>query len=183
MWMIPWTLAMLVLSGVPERREGDHPGWPEYYFTISGSATDPWDSSGPPWMGAQPLHVWLSCAYFDGVSRVVMDLQTQNLEITDFVPTAGLQQLGTLPILDLSVPGCPTYLLLGTLTVEDSTGAGGWICVGATRFVEDCGPTPGEHPLGAVGFSSEGTWPCHDEDCSVDFVEPNTWGKVKDKFR
>lgn len=153
-----------------------------YYWSISDTPDDPFDNTTVPWVGSRVVYLWFNCGYPGGLSAAQMRLESSGLEPVAFTPAGGIVQHGTLPDLDLSLLGCPYGPnLMGTLLVEDATGGGGWICASATRSVQDC-DTVLPYPFGFAGLGSGADAPC-DEQCSLDFVLPGAWGKVKALYR
>lgn len=155
-----------------------------YFWGISGSPDTPAEHGVLPWTGERDVYLWLECAFFDGVTRAQIDLETSGMVLLSFTPANGFTQGGVLPHLDLSHTGCPTGpITAGVLRVEDATGAGGWICAGPTRALDDCQVVPGSHDLGFFGLTTKVVLPCSFEFCPVDFVIPYGWGKVKAQYR
>jgi hypothetical protein len=144
-------------------------------------------SVGPPFLGTRDIYLWLECvAFFGGLTEAEMDLGG-TLEVVGFTGLNGVTNTGALPTLQLTFPGCfsAAPLLVGVVTLRDSTGAGGRVCFSGTNVSRDCtGPPPADHPNGWTGYATDGLGePCRLDQCAVDITFPESWARVKAQYR
>lgn len=149
-------------------------------FHISDSPTDALSNSGAPFTGERDLYIWSTCAILP-FDRVALDL-TGSFEFISFVPDSGVTLVTGLPTVELAFDCRSSWGRLGTLTVRDTSGSGGQVCMGPARGTQHCGnPIPEEHAF--EGYTTLGGFPCQsDDNCGVDYVDPLSWGKVKAYF-
>ena len=171
--LVPAGLVVLLL-GVAS---GEEESFPQYQWSINSGGYP----TGPPFLGEKDLNLWLDCADLPA-SAAQMDV-IGTLEAIAFLPASGVTNTATLPTLDLSFSPCigrplPYWTFVGTLTVRDTLGIGGRLCLSGTNVTRNCLQGT-DHANSYRGFSTDGTPPCYVGGCPVDYALPDTWGRVK----
>ena len=136
-----------------------------YSFSISASATDPFQNTAPAANGYRNLYLWATCAK-SGISALEADV-VSNLNVGTFQGLNGVHNLSQTGDVLCAVPGCPqgpeVNFLVGTWSVEDY---GGTVCLEPSAWnswmiAVDCtAPNPYGFALEVIGFSSTSEAPC-----------------------
>jgi hypothetical protein len=136
-----------------------------YSFSISASATDPYQNTAPPANGYRNLYLWATCAK-SGISAIEADV-VSDMTMGVFSGMDGVQNLSTSRDILCAVPGCPrgdeVNFLVGTWSVQDY---GGSVCLTPSAWnswllATDCTtPNPYGFAIEVTGFSSSGEAPC-----------------------
>jgi hypothetical protein len=136
---------------------------PTYGWTISSSATDPFQNTGP--MVGNTTYLWLVCADHvdpvqDGMLAAEFEIVTQPpAEHVATIPQNGFLNAGDTTTLLLAVEGCPSgpvvaaNLVIGGCTIPDigiaPSGTG-------TMGTVDCAENPSIWPIEWTGFNNAG---------------------------
>lgn len=165
----------------------------EYGWSLSRSATTPDANVGPPTAAGElfDVHLWLICSLdppssITGVSTVELAVQTtfvnHGLTLQPGVLNAGDQDD---LLLAMSCRHAPS--LLGTWTMEDTTGLGGQVCMAGIPLTVECGTggaPPSIYPSAVVGFGSDGNPPCTVGTCArPTAVERTSWARTRVRYR
>ncbi len=152
------TLPLLIPCGV---RAG-------YDLTLSMSDSDPHANVSMTPVGIDTLYLWLNCSE-QGASALDATLEG-DIVAFGFSPASGIVNAGTFPRLLLGIGGCPAGedvdVLLGTITVWDSSASGGGLHLEASSGLDDvvivsCDSTLYSYEFipRAAGFASGGAAP------------------------
>ncbi|GJM44745.1 MAG: hypothetical protein DHS20C21_15870 [Gemmatimonadota bacterium] len=96
-------------------------GGEQYLWSISSSAADAYQNSGPVPAGPVTLYLWLACSPTYGMSAAEFSLQTDDpsFVLTALTPMNGVLNAGSAADPLLAVGGCPTgAFLAASLTLE-----------------------------------------------------------------
>ena len=171
----------------------------DYGWSISGSNTDPNQSTGAPVGGAPfSLYLWLTCTTdaggTGGWASMECDVQLAGPGgplLLGFTPLNGVLNGGAGTLLQLAVGGCPTEgFLAGSFSLFDAAGLGLDVCLVDSsgpdnwNVTVDCDPLNATtHQNAVTGYSSTGTAPCVLGECGVVSVEDASWGSIKGLYR
>ena len=162
------------------------------HLAFSGSAVSQYEAQIAVFQGERDIYLWF---WNDRVEDVQFAIDT-SFEIVAFVPAPGVTNSGTDEALWLTLGSvdCMTVddpILLGTLTVRDTTGSGGWLCpvqsqVTGRLCFQPCAEGYWQD-LRGHGLTSDGSSPCFDilsgPDCQPITVESQSWGEQKAMYR
>ena len=162
-----------------------------YEWTLSYSGVHPWALSETPAIGPTELYLWFEVGLVEeGMTLAEFDFEVSGYDPLGFTPMNGFVNLGGATHLLLVAASCPFGpVVAGRLTVDDSTGAGGSVCLAASAgnsevVTMDCNSiAPQAHASEVRGASSSVAAPCRiNVSCNLP-VEPVSWGSVKASYR
>jgi len=172
-----------------------------YGWTISASATDPYQNSLAFLPGLQAVSLWLACCVPEpgpgGMATAEFGICPDNSAntVVSFAPTNGFLNAGTATDLLLSVANCPCGpILAGHLYVLLQVPGHLCICESTDGIMGtvDCGASPTLWPIEWIGLSTNGQEPCGSgfavcsTRTSVDDSSrgrATTWGRLKALYR
>ena len=178
-------IVLAVLFSGPANARGEIAAGGKFVWTISGSDQDPFLLWEPPFLGESTVYLWMACDVSGGYGAIEADMDfSGTLEVLSFTTLNGTSNSGTLPNVHLTFPSCQNGFLAGSLTVRDSTGAGGTLCLSGANVTRDCGGLGGVYrPNFYFGYATPGPIQCSLGNCGIDYAMPGTWGRVKAEFR
>lgn len=169
-------------------------------WTLSGSATDPYQNSDTPAAGVRTLYLWFTGfgPLFE-FSTAEMGLSASGaIFILTVIPTNGFVVTGTSDALVIHPPdGCVAGIVLAAQVLVFDT-VGGAVCFAPSSVSgANCMASCSEHNRlywenSYIGFSTDGSPPCQWNDIDLcnepavgapAGVGPAAWGRVKASYR
>ena len=166
----------------------------QYGWTISGSGSDPFASTGPFAGGLITLHLWFQCSVKEGMSAAEFGLASSNPanQIIALNVQNGFLNAGSATQPLLAVGSCPPGPVVAAQLLVLSNAPGEYCIVASSgapprNATVDCQINPAEHPNKVTGFSNTGSAPtCDDRSpllCNPVSVDATSWGEVKSLYR
>ncbi len=161
-----------------------------YGWTISSSASNPFENTGPVGTGVVSMYLWYACNEgYPGMAAAEMTLSTNaGNAILAFVTANGFLNAGSATSLLLAVGGCPPAPInAGSFLVSKNTPLDMCFINPAAERTVDCEPNPNPWFHDWVGYSETGT-PCYffaalSGFCGTVSVEDASWGSIKSLYR